>query len=271
MFVQKRYIILTLFMLISYWAYSQTLIPYRLGDKWGYTNEQGEIIIKPQYELAGEFREKVTWVKKNGKYGYINKNGKRITYFKFDEANYFGFGTARVRKGNSTYCINLKGKKSACRVGCGGAITIRHSFDTYKKDGKIGILKYSFGKNKLGNPVETRDSLPAIWDGFMENQTGLAAVKKDSLWGIINRNAVLIVDYQYEDIEVHPTAHRTNKFFKIKQKGKYGFLDETGKLIVKPIYHKVMFYTTSRIAKVWIDEYFWGYIDETGKEYFKSH
>ena len=70
---------------------SQNLIPYRVGDKWGYSNEKGELVIKAKYQEAGEFRDKITWV---------NKRGRKKTRFKFDEANYFGFRTAYVRKGD---------------------------------------------------------------------------------------------------------------------------------------------------------------------------
>ena len=255
--------------MVLQFGFSQNLIPFRNGDKWGYANEAGIIIIKPKYEEAGEFRNKVTWVKKNGKYGYINKKGRKKTCFKFDEANYFGFRTASVRKGSKKYCINLKGRKSKCSLGCGGAITISKGFQTYKKEGKIGFLKYGIAKNKEGKSIEKIDSLPPIWDDFRENQKGYAAVKKDSLWGIINGIGELIVDYKYELIEVHSTAYKRNKFFKIKKNSKYGFLNEEGELIVEPKYHKAEFYTQSKIAKVWIDDEFWGYIDETGKEFFR--
>jgi len=265
----KREISIIILILFFQIGYSQNLIPFRDGDKWGYANSKGEIVIKPKYQEAGEFRNKITWVKKNDKYGYINKKGRKKTCFKFDNANYFGFGTATVQKGDKKYCINLKGRKAKCRYGCGGAITIMKGFQTYKKGEKIGMLKYGIAKNEEGKSIEKIDSLPPIWDNFRENQKGYAAVKKDSLWGIINGIGELIVDYQYELIEVHSTAYKRNKFFKIKKNNKYGFLNEEGELVVEPKYHKAEFYTQSKIAKVWIDDVFWGYIDETGKEFFR--
>lgn len=264
----KKIILIIILGIITQIGQSQQLIPFRVNDKWGYANKEGEIMIKPKYEEAGEFREEITWVKKNGKYGYINKKGNRKTRFKFDEANYFGFGTAAVKKGDKKYCINLKGKKSECRYGCGGTITIMQRFQTYQYKGKIGILEYDIVKNEEGRSVQEVDSLPLIWDEFKENQRGYAAVRKDSSWGIINDSGELVVDYQYDLIEVHPTAYRRNKFFKIKKDGKYGFLNEEGELVVKPKYKKAAFYTQSKVAKVWIDDEFWGYIDETGKEFF---
>jgi len=264
----KKITLIIVFGIITQLGLSQQLIPFRKNNKWGYANAKGEIIITPRYEEAGEFREKITWVKKNGKYGYINKKGKKKTRFKFDKANYFGFGTATVQKGDKKYCINLKGKKSKCRFGCGGAITILQRFQTYQKGGRIGILEYNIVKNEEGKSIQRVDSLPPIWNGFKENQKGYAAVKKDSLWGIINQDGELVVEYKYDLIEVHQTAYKRNKFFRIRENGKYGFLNEEGELAVKPKYKKAEFYTQSKIAKVWIDDEFWGYIDEAGKEFF---
>ena len=249
---------------------SQNLIPFRIGDKWGYANENGEIIIKPKFEAAGEFREKITWVKKNGKYGYIDKRGRKKTRFMFDKVKNFGLGrTASVWKNNKRYCINLKGKKSNCRSGCVGVIGIAKVFQTYRIGENIGIVKYEIVKNEEGNMVEKIDSLPPIWNDLKENQKGYAAVKKDSLWGIINKAGELVIDYKYELIEVLPIAYKRNKFFRIKENGKYGFLNVEGKLVVEPKYHKVEFYTQSKIAKAWVNDTFWGYIDEAGKEFFK--
>ena len=251
---------------------SQNLIPFRIGDQWGYANENGEIIIKPKFAAAGEFRAKITWVKKNGKYGYIDKKGRKKTRYIFDKVKNFGSsGTATVWENNEKYCINLKGKKTECRSGCAGVIGIAKVFQTYRNGDKIGIIKNEIVKDKEGNRIEKIDSLPPIWEELKENQKGYAAVKKGSLWGIINKEGDVVVDCKYELVEVQPIAYKTNKFFKIKEKGKYGFLNEEGKLVVEPKYQRVEFYTPNNIAKAWLDDEFWGYIDEAGKEFFRPN
>ena len=269
----KRITAIIILTMVFQMGISQSLIPFRIGDKWGYSNEKGEVIIKPKYEEAGEFREKITWVKKNGKYGFIDKRGKKKTRFMFDKVKYFGLGkTASVWKNDMKYFIDLNGKKSKPRFGCTGAISgVSKVFQTYRSGEKIGILKYIIIKDEDGNIIEKIDSLPPIWDDLMGNRNGYAAVQKDSLWGVINKEGELVVDYKYEGVEVHSFPFKRNNFFKIRDKGKYGFLNEEGKLVVEPKYRNAEFYSQSKIAKVWVSNEFWGYIDETGKEFFKRN
>ena len=34
---------------------SDKLAPVEIGDKWGYINQEGEIVINPQFDFAGDF------------------------------------------------------------------------------------------------------------------------------------------------------------------------------------------------------------------------
>lgn len=48
----------------------------RIGDKWGFVNTSGEIVIEPKYEGAKSFSIGLGAVKENGTWGYINSNGE---------------------------------------------------------------------------------------------------------------------------------------------------------------------------------------------------
>lgn len=255
------------FLFTTLYPYAQELIPYRQGDKWGYANPEGELVIKPRYDLVGEFWEEVTWVKKEKKFGYINLKGRKVTPIKFDEASYFGFGRARVRKGKKEYCINLKGKKDKCIAGCGGAIGQMSYFHSYVEDGKIGLYVFKVKQDENGKNRRYIDTLPAIWDKLQENYGRFAAVKKDGEWGVIDEKGNLVTDYQYDFIAVEGASYNPNFFFRVRKNGKYGFLNQEGKLVVEPKYEKANFFYKG-IAKVWLDKDFWGYIDEKGREFF---
>lgn len=69
-----------------------TLIPYRIGDLWGYATPDKSIFIKPEYEEANLFYEGFAVVKKGGKYGYINKEGKVVIPIKYFSAKPFKIG-----------------------------------------------------------------------------------------------------------------------------------------------------------------------------------
>jgi len=75
-----------------------SLIPYRVGEKWGYCDINKKIVIKPAYDEAGFFSEGLARVKLNDKYGYINEKGEVIIPPQFDIAYDFHNGLARVAK-----------------------------------------------------------------------------------------------------------------------------------------------------------------------------
>jgi hypothetical protein len=93
---QKFFLAAIVTILFSIAAYAQqpdwSLIPYRSGDKWGYSTADRSIVIQPQYQEAGWFYQGYAAVKKGGKYGYINREGKVVVPFKFYVAKPFRFG-----------------------------------------------------------------------------------------------------------------------------------------------------------------------------------
>ncbi len=92
-------------------------------DKIGYANMQGQVLIKPQFEVALPFSdgyaafcvgvrdEKKGDHKKRvgGKWGYINEYGKAVIQPTFDAAYFFKNGKAKVRKEGKSYYINKTG------------------------------------------------------------------------------------------------------------------------------------------------------------------
>ena len=83
----------------------------KIGDKWGYINPKGEIVIKPQFDnRPGDFSEGLAQMKIGdffrSKYGYINRKGKIVINPQFDYAWPFSKGLARVRSGDKYGYLN---------------------------------------------------------------------------------------------------------------------------------------------------------------------
>ncbi|MFC0212447.1 WG repeat-containing protein [Paenibacillus chartarius] len=80
----------------EYFNFQEGYAPLRMGNKWGFIDVTGKIVIQPQYEDAGGFAEGLAAVKKNGKWGYIDKLGKEIIAPQFSKASFFAEGLAGV-------------------------------------------------------------------------------------------------------------------------------------------------------------------------------
>ena len=57
---------------------SENLIAVQIGEKWGYIDCSGEIVIEPIYEEAYEFTGGIARVEIGKKIGYINKLGQYL-------------------------------------------------------------------------------------------------------------------------------------------------------------------------------------------------
>ena len=77
--------------------FSENLARIKIGNKWGYVDEAGEIVIRPAFSGAGDFCEGYSKVLINGKWAFIDKKGKFITKPLFDDAKDFSEGFAGVR------------------------------------------------------------------------------------------------------------------------------------------------------------------------------
>src|SRR5205085_9114681 len=68
-------------------------------DKWGYIDETGRLVVAPQFDDAGEFREGRARVSVQGKPRYIDTAGRFINTPPFDVGGDFAEGLAPVNTG----------------------------------------------------------------------------------------------------------------------------------------------------------------------------
>lgn len=81
---------------------SDNLFVVIINDKRGYIDQNGRIVIKPQFEGASEFSERLAVIStsKNGyKEGYIDETGRVVIRPIYDRATDFSEGLAAVGYG----------------------------------------------------------------------------------------------------------------------------------------------------------------------------
>ncbi len=86
------------------------LIKYCSNQKWGFANNQGDIIINNNYDNVEDFSEELVAVEKNNKWGYIDIYENEIIPCIYDDTMKFSEGLASVKKNDKWGYINKKGK-----------------------------------------------------------------------------------------------------------------------------------------------------------------
>lgn len=112
---------------------ARELVVTQNKDKYGYADENGEIVIKPQYTHAYPFENGMAKVAKGEKWGYINESGKAIVPIQYDNIEPFENGLARVQKGKKYGYITED-----------GAVYIKPEYDfigSFNDDGWLWVGK----------------------------------------------------------------------------------------------------------------------------------
>jgi hypothetical protein len=140
--------------------FSEGLIPVRVGDRIGFADREGRLVIFPRYEGASDFSEGLAPVEAGGKWGYVDRSGKFVIEPRFDEAASFSEGLAAVcfyegkpaetpraqPLGEEEFEWLLKGPKKRCGyVDRAGASAIAPQFgeaDTFSE----GLAAVCFGR-----------------------------------------------------------------------------------------------------------------------------
>lgn len=89
---------------------TQGRVPVTQGDKGGYLDLQGHVVIPLIYDAVSSFSGGLAAVQMAEKWGYIDRSGRLAIPVEFDEAGPFASGLAPVRIGTKTGFINPSGR-----------------------------------------------------------------------------------------------------------------------------------------------------------------
>src|SRR5688572_2453291 len=87
------------------------LFPIVEGDKYGFIDRSGKVVIPPVFRNAGNFSEGLAPVRLHGLWGYIDVSGKFVIDAQFDYADNFLESTAIVYKEGHPFYIDKQGRK----------------------------------------------------------------------------------------------------------------------------------------------------------------
>jgi serine/threonine protein kinase len=175
-------------------------VPFRKGNKFGYSTWRKDLVIGAKYDLAMPFSENLALVadgKKTeneafaGKYGFIDWGGREKIPLEYDSAESFAGKLAKVGKYDAT--------------------TRQMLFGFINPEGETRI------------PLKFEDAQSFAGD--------LAGVKSGGKWGFIDRDGNRVVPFEYEAV-----GNFSGGLAFVKLNGKYGFINNSGDLVIAAVY-----------------------------------
>lgn len=224
------------------------------NGKWGYINEEGELVIECEYDRVGEnWIDGVVWVgKKVGideegnekmKFGLINKRGKVVVPFQYDDVSNYKFGEL---------------------------FAVRKESGELDEDGDE-ILKLGF-INSRGKQVTEIKYLYARPLSF-ESENDLIIVTErtegDDVYnsGIMNSKGDIVIPFDYQDIWSQTKTMGEDGLICVGKGGngeyKYGYINYDNKEVIPIQYDIGGTFADNGLAVVCKNEK-WGYIDKKG-------
>jgi hypothetical protein len=196
-------------------------IPYLKDGKWGYCNTAKKIIIQPKYEEAGSFCKNLAVVRLNGKNLVVNANGKEV--FESDAFINNYFDNFFIVENESMYdAYDENGKLLISKFNLNDFFG-QTSFCSIEQSGKHGVINSAF--NFLLEPKYDKITRLDTALFYIENKDGA------SLYHATEKK-------QYSTEKFEKIFEMKENAIMVLKNGKYGFIDDKGKIIIKPEYEK---------------------------------
>jgi hypothetical protein len=258
------------------------------GDKWGFMDRRGRIVIRPQFDAVDDFFGGLALVRKEDKSCFIDETGKTVISCNFNAAGNFSKGMAPVRIGRLWGYINRFGKivvepqfQGAAeinngmgrveiwdRVQCLGKTYTRedappHLFTIH--DDTFNLTSSCFAEHQRFGFVNVKGEVVVKPEFFVAGDfsEGLAPVRiEDSVsskFAFIDKTGRIVIPANFDQ-----AYSFSEGLAAVEVAGKWGFIDKSGSVVISPQFD----YTGSffeGLARACDDSGSWGFIDRTGR------
>lgn len=164
------------------------------NGKYGYIDKNGKEIVPFKFDSAYDFSEGMAVVAQNDKWGFVDKNGNIVIPCEYESANSFSEGYAVVSKDKKYFFIDKNGNKVLP--------TISDRIGSFH-DGLASFNKYADGDMRVGYiDVSGKEVVPCVYSGYGHDfSEGLAVVKKDDIYGFVDKKGNSTFDIQNEEVK----------------------------------------------------------------------
>ncbi len=231
-----------------------------IGDiKWGYINHKGEFIIKPEYGYGYDFQDNgLAIVEDQGKYGVIKASGQYLVKPEYDFINQFSQGLAVASDETGFKVINENGAVIT-RKPYPYIVSYQNGRAAFLNQGTEADSRYGY-LDKEGKEV-----IRPQYQYASHFKNGKAVVQMtDGKYALIDLNGKILNKYNYAYVGDLGDGLLS---FQENVQGKYGFMDEKGRVVISPRYTSVEPFhqgrTVVNISEDGMNQY--GLIDKKGR------
>ncbi len=224
---QDRFVIGPLYEMLQ--NYSDDLALAKEGNTFAFLNKHGELAFKPYWQEARSFSDGHAAVKIKDKWGFIDTNGKLAVKTTLDDVGDFHAGLAAARKNGKWGFINNQGswviepRYDAVFEGFVNGAAVVGKDVCKVKHGQTNLTR--FGNAYIISRAEAED-----FDESTEVLPEEHFAYPDIRFFLIDKSG-RVMGEQYDLIGSLCDGLRCARL-----DGKYGFIDNLGKLVIKPIY-----------------------------------
>ncbi|MBT3223158.1 MAG: hypothetical protein HN348_29135, partial [Proteobacteria bacterium] len=264
-------------------SFSDGFAAVKIGSKWGYINEQGRVVISPQFENVRPFVGGMAGVTSDGKVWYaVDKTGTKIhdvrppgagasgstrgillgqtnglvDYFKGGKSLWASSESAPVHDMDPLFPVVKEGKWGFIDVGGEIEVPLEYQFVGEYSEGlaAVGIRGWIGYIDKSGNMM-----IHARFDEGRPFNCGMAAVKGPEGLIYIDHHGLRVTQATLKTV-----SNCTEGLAKVKVDDSYGFLHNSGRMMIAPRFPSVETFQEGYAAVS--DEN--TYIDRTGRSVY---
>jgi len=241
--------------LLAYANATSLLIPVAQGDKRGYIDAAGKVVIGFRFDSASGFHEGLAEVELDDKCGYIDRSGKLVIPYQrcylfgdFQE----GFAVVSFKKRGKERFMDPRGKLLH-----GAAFAFTDSFS----DGLAAVKPRREGTCCWGYVGrDGRFVIPPKFEDFAGRfSEGVAYVRLGGKIGFINRQGEFVIPPQFEQADDFSEG-----LAPVQLGGKWGFIDHEGRVVIPPQFSYARSFSEG-LAVAYAAKDKAGYIDRQGQ------